>query len=308
MATVLSSAESETASGNRTIRLAAIQCAPADSNKDSNIQRLLQLVDRAAEEGPDYILLNELSTTQYFCDKISEENFGFAETIPGPTTRLFAEKARKHSCTIILPMFEKGSVEGEYYNSAVIIDQRGSVVQGTLPEGEKVHCYRKVHIPSRLSAPYCHEKVYFKSGQGFPIFSINNVNIGVIICFDRSFPESWRVLALQGAEIVFLPMAGSGWRSELFEVELRTRAFENGIFIVAANKIGTEQVGDSKRDFFGKSVVVDPLGSVLAKSKDAGSDEIIVSDIDLKQVSSARLKFAYLRDRHPEKYGLITRP
>ena len=157
----------------RLIRVAVIQRGPAVEDKQTNLNNNLRLIDEAARENPDYILLNELSTTPYFCATQNSRHFDWAEHIPGPSTQAVAQKALEHRCCIVFPLFEKGPLEGMYYNSAVVIGPDGNIIQGVLPDGSRVDRFAKVHLPRievvkpesilRMDEPY-----YFSAGPGFP--------------------------------------------------------------------------------------------------------------------------------------------
>lgn len=192
------------------------------------------------------------------------EYSNWAEPIPGPTIRLLGEKAKEYGCHIIAPIFEKGPVEGEYYNSAALISPDGNLVYGTLPDGTKVKCYRKNHLSrSTVKDRVVDEHFYMKAGPGFPIFQAKKATIGVLICRDRMFPEAWRVLALQGAEIVFVPIASSGLFKEQFIRGMRTWAEENQLFIVGCNRGGMEDLEGRKVQYFGLSCICGPSGKLI---------------------------------------------
>ena len=155
----------------RPVSVALIQCGSATESKEENLKSNLRLLDKAAQKNPDFICFSELSTTPYFpMSEYDNEYFEWAEPIPGPTTSVLAEKARQHQCYIIAPFFEK--TELEYYNSAVVLGPDGDIVQGKLPGGRVVGCYRKNHIPSLpgLHKGRGNEKWYFGFSADFDSF------------------------------------------------------------------------------------------------------------------------------------------
>ena len=292
-------------------KIALIQAGPSGADRAKNVSSLLELVDQACRrDRPDFVVLPELSTTQYFCGDFNTKYFEWAEPIPGPTTERFSKKARELGCHVLLPLFERGPLSGEFYNSVAVIDDGGAILEGTLADGSRVNAYRKVHIPTiaRPPDPGTIEKNFFKPGPGFAVFETKLGRIGCLICYDRSFPESWRSLSLLGAEIVFVPLASpTARREETFLYELRTAAVQNGIFVAACNKGGLERV-EADRNFFGSSCVIDPMGEIVALGPRAKGNVIVTARVDLSKIDNVRIKYPYLRDRRPEVYSAITNP
>ncbi|MBW1962619.1 MAG: hypothetical protein JRJ04_14345 [Deltaproteobacteria bacterium] len=294
---------------SRNVKVSTIQCGAASMDKKTNIERNLQWVDRAAVYEPDFILLSELSTTPYFCGDYKMEYFDWAEPVPGETTQRFGEKAKAIGAHIILPLFEK-TAEKQFYNSAVLIGPDGEIIPGILPDGSQVPAYRKVHIPASVDFETnilrSNEKFYFSPGPGFPVFNTTLGVVGILICWDKRFFEAWRLLALQGAEIIFNPIATWGrWREETFGIELRIMAMNNQLAVVGVGKAGTESL-DYNRDFKGGSFIVDPWGNVIASSE-AEEGKITQAEIDLGEIEKARASTPMYRDRRPELYELLTK-
>jgi len=260
-------------------------------NKDANVDKALKLIEEAANRGAKVVLLQELFNTEYVCFRRVRDFdvFRYAEPIPGATTTRIGEAAKRHGIYVIAPIFEKAA-PGVYYNTAPVID----------PHGRVIGKYRKTHIPAVRSL----EKLYFRPGSDYPVFKTDLGTLGIVICYDRLFPENWRIVTLEGAEIVFVPTAtlipqgeDSGW-----EPLLRTRAYENKIFVVGVNRVGKEE----STEFYGKSMIVDPWGRVLAKT--GGEDAVVSATIDLDDVDRARIEMPVLRDLRPEIYGRLTYP
>jgi N-carbamoylputrescine amidase len=275
---------------------------PASTDVEKNLEYYITMIDRLFEEHrSDFIVLPELFTTPYFCGTHDKKFFELAETIPGRTTDRLAEKAREYGCYILASIFEK-VVPGEYYDSAALIDPDGNIVMGVLPDGNLMKCYRKTHVATL----YAHttrtdEKFFFRPGQGFPTFDTKFGKIGVLICYDRSFPEPWRSLVLQGAELILLPVVSYGFRRKAFTTELQTRAMENIVFCAAANRGGPEDV-EFEVTCFGASVALDPRGEVIVEGSDDTGPEIILAHMDLAEVEKVRIDIPYLRDRRPDIY------
>lgn len=272
------------------ITVSAIQVSNVTNDKEAMLNKVFQYVEEAAEKGAKIISLGELFQTEYFCSIKNDDTFALAETIPGPTTNKLAEIAKELGVAIIGSLFEEDN--GKYYNTAVLVG----------PDGEHVGIYRKTHIPNvHYGNVNTNEDYYFLPGdKGFPVFDVFGVKVGILICFDRSFPEAWRELKLAGAEVVFVPTASSGWRGELWETELIVRAAENNLFVVAPNRGGYQ----GKLSFFGKSVIINPFGDILHM---AGKDEevAIVEQLDLSEIKVAETKSPYMKFRRPEIYVKI---
>ena len=297
----------------RPVKIALIQRGPA-KDKDNTRRDLLAQFDNILEkERPDFIMPIELCTTPYFPAVSDERYFDWAEPIPGPTTDLFAEKARKYEACIILPIFEKGPLEGIYYNSAVVLGPGGNIIQGKMADGTLVPRYTKTHIP-KLMGPQGYivdETFYFTPGNGFPVFDTPKARIGILICHDRRFPEAWREVVLQGAEIVFVPVDSpvlgvkkGATFEDMFVAELRTRALENCVWVCATNQGGIETVQDKKNEFYGRSCIINPTGKVV-KLAPASQPAVISAVIDLSEVATARRFLNTFNRRRPELYKLI---
>lgn len=302
---------------NRMVKVTLIQRGPAVEDKEKTSRDLLRQFDEVlTKEHPDFIMPIELCTTPYFPAVRDDRYFQWAEPIPGPTTDLFGKVARKYDTCIILPIFEKGKLEGVYHNSAVVIGPDGEIIHGTLPDGSRVHRYAKTHIPA-ITTPqgWVDETYYFAAGSSFPVFDTPKGRIGILICHDRRYPEAWRELSLQGAEMVFVPTdsmivspeGGGATTEDMFIAELRTRALENCLWVCAANQGGIEQVQGKKHTFYGNSCIIHPSGQVIARAP-SSEPAVISAAIDLADVDRVRRFMYTFKRRRPELYRLTIRP
>lgn len=302
----------------RPIRLSLIQGGGLCEDKKENLKKVLESIEKVAQENrPDFILLNELSMTPYFVfAPKKEEYYEWAEPIPGPSTDAVGEKAKKYGCTIIFPIFQRKEEEKEgYYNSAAVIGPDGKIISGTLPDGRKANHYAKVHLAKTVYPRFLgDENVFFKPGFGFPVFETPKAKIGLLICYDRRFPEAWRTLALKGAEIIFIPLAAVAYKvgkekavtiEEQFESELRQRALDNLVYAVACNKGGPETVGGKESLYFGRSCVIDPTGVAVDRAP-ANEPGILNVTIDMEELTEARKTFLYYDARKPQFYLPVT--
>ncbi len=300
---------------DRFVKLTVFQGGPATENIDENRERILDKVDEIAEgERPDFLLLGELTTLPYIGAVLDQKYFEWAEPIPGPTTALFAEKAKKHGVCILLGIFEKAKYEGVYYNSLVVLGPDGKIVPGLFPDGRKTLRYVKTHIPYVIRDPSKYnEAYYFTPGFGFPVFDTPKAKIGLTLCFDRHFPEPFRILALQGAEIIFNPNVAMGFKAtaegasmaETFLTELQTRALENSLWLSVANKVGTETLQGVETHCYGTSAIIDPTGKAVVTAP-ADRQAVISHEANLEDVARTRKMLPLFRARRPHLYSLIS--
>ena len=269
----------------RKVKIACVQMGMKMEDKEANLNTASRLLVEAGKKGVQIALLPELFNTEYFAWWNDRKYFLFAEPIPGPTTKVLCEIAKKHKMYIVAPFYEEEG-PGIYYNSAVLINDDGEIT------GKQ----RKMHMPAVRSL----EKIYFTPAQAnYPVFKTKYGHIGICICYDRLFPEVMRALTLNGAEIIFNPVAGTIYP----EVStLDTRALENVIFVIAANRVG-EEGGHRYR---GGSMFVNPEGKIFAQAGD--QEELLIETIDVEDVRKTRDKYPYLRDRRPELYGRLLEP
>ena len=283
---------------SRIVKCAHIQASNALSEgtpneiKQAMIDKHLPLIDQAGAAGVQILCLQEIFSGPYFCAEQDTKWYQTAETIPGPTTDLMAEYAKKYKMVIVVPIYEE-AISGVYYNTAAVIDADGTYL------GK----FRKIHIPHTW--PGFWEKFYFKPGNlGFPVFETAYAKIGIYICYDRHFPECARVLALNGAEILFNPSATTTGKSQyLWEMEQPAQAVANGVFIGANNRVGIEKPWEFG-EFYGSSYFVNPKVELLVKGS-SDQDEVVIADLDLEEIRMVRDGWQFFRDRRPEMYTEI---
>ncbi len=262
--------------------------------KEAMIQKHLPFIEDAGNQGVNILCLQEIFHGPYFCCEQDTKWYQTAEPVPGPTTQQMAELAAKYRMVMIVPVYE-AAMDGVYYNTAAVIDADGGYL-GKM---------RKVHIPHTW--PGFWEKFYFKPGNlGFPVFETAYGKIGIFICYDRHFPECARILALNGARILFNPSATTHGKSRyLWELEQPAQAVANGVFIGANNRVGLEKPWEFGR-FYGNSYFVDPRGEFLVKGSEE-NDELVMADIDLEVIREVRDGWQFFRDLRPDMYGDLTK-
>jgi agmatine deiminase len=276
----------------RQVTIAAIQ-SRTQATLDANVSHAVEMVRRAAGKGAQIVCLPELYRTPYFPQYRKTEVRSFAETIPGESTRVFSRLASELKVAIIVPLFEKAR-GGKYYNSAVVVDERGKLLR----------TYRKVHIPQD---PLFYEKNYFRAGDaGYRVYRTSFAEFAVLICYDQWFPEAARMAALAGAEIIFYPTAigrivghkspDGDWH-DAWETVMRGHAIANGIHVVAVNRVGRED----RLRFWGQSFACDSFGKVLRRAG-AAREEVLVTRLDLSHNRRIREGWGFLRNRRPDTY------
>jgi N-carbamoylputrescine amidase len=256
----------------------------------ANINKAKERVQQAAQSGAGLVCLSELFSAQYFCQREDPKNRALAQEIPGPATDSLAAWARQTGIVLIASLYEKA--KDHFYNTAVVFDKDGTFL------GK----YRKVHIPDDLEH-YYGERYYFSDGDlGFPVFRTHLGVIGVQVCWDQWYPEGARIMADQGAQILFYPTA-IGFQDrgpaainraehEAWQIIQRSHAIANNVFVAACNRVGRE----GNLDFWGTSFVADPLGRLLAKGSE-GSEEIVLADCDLGLIGAVRHDWPFLACR-----------
>lgn len=275
----------------------AITQMSCSSNYDENISKAEKLVEEAAKKGANIILLQELFSNLYFCQVEDYDKFALAEEREkSPLIKHFKAVAKKYGVVLPISFFEKSGTN--YFNSLVMIDA----------DGKDLGLYRKTHIPTGQ----CYEeKFYFSPGDtGFKVFKTKFGRVGIGICWDQWFPETARILALEGAEIILYPTAiGSEpvlvrdsmphWRNTMCG-----HAAANIIPVCASNRVGKEVAGDSSMVFQGYSFIANQYGEVV-EEMDRKEEGIRVHEFDLEEIDKERVSWGVFRDRRPECYGML---
>ena len=183
------------------------------------------------------------------------------------------------------------------------------------PDGRIAGKYRKTHIggerhivvDGELATDLGIESIYFRTGMRFPVFGIGEWRVGIMLCYDTYFPEAARCLALGGAEVILAPFGISDTRKTIWKELLATRAFENMVYLAAANNTGYVPAPDMPIVMGGHSIAIDPYGEELAMAS-YDRDEVLRVDLDRDHLLRARRMHFMFRDRRPEAYGIISTP
>ena len=297
----------------RNLNVAAAQLGPVQKNDDrkSVVSRLINLLREAHSKKAELVVFPELALTtffpRWFVEDIAEADHWYETEMPSAVTRPLFDEAKNLGIGFCLGYAELTKA-GERFNTQILIERDGRVVAK----------YRKVHIPGHEhhepDRPFQHaERYYFTpSNEGFGVWPAFNGRIGMMICNDRRWPESYRVMGLQGVEMIlcgyntplhYVPDpsqdALQGFHNALV---MQSGAYQNGTFVVGVAKGGVEEGVDSLAD----SSIIAPSGEILAKTATNG-DEVITAVCDLDWCNNYKnTLFDFNRYRRPEVYGRIT--
>jgi deaminated glutathione amidase len=259
----------------------------SQGDKEANISRAEELIDEAASRGARLIALPE------YVDYLGEDSVkdDVAESIPGPTTDRFAAKAKQHDAYILGgSMIEQTDTPGKFYNTSTLFN----------PQGELIATYRKIHlfdidIAGDVSA---NESNRILPGNDIVTAEVDGHTVGLTICYDLRFPELYRMLALEGAEIIFVPAAFTEFTGkDHWHTLLKARAVENQCFVVAPGQFGPHEPG---KKCYGHSLAVDPWGTFLA---DAPNQEgVVIAELDFDYLNKIRTQVPSLANRRPSAY------
>ncbi len=281
----------------RSLTVAATQMA-CSSDRAENLARAEVLIRRAAGEGAQVILIQELFETPYFCQDQLPKYFDLARPVEGNEgLARFQALARELGVVLPFSFFERANQA--YFNSVAMVDADGSMLG----------VYRKTHIPD---GPGYQEKYYFNPGDtGFRVWETRFGKIGLGICWDQWFPETARCLVLQGAEVLLYPTAiGTEpqypeWDSrDHWQRVMQGHAAANMVPLVASNRIGVERGAASEMTFFGSSFIADQTGLKVAEA-DRTEEAVLLHTFDLDAIRNLRAQWGFFRDRRPEHYGAL---
>ncbi|HET6606188.1 MAG TPA: N-carbamoyl-D-amino-acid hydrolase [Rhodopila sp.] len=312
----------------RIITVAAAQLGPIQKAEPRSVavDRMVRLLERAHKRGVEFVVFPELALTTFFPrhyhQDIAEADIWFETEMPSNETAPLFNAAKRYGigfhlgyAEITHEADETGRVRKRRFNTAILVS----------PSGQIVLKYRKVHLPGHAEyAPARKvqhlEKRYFEVGNlGFPVIrapmgGLDGINMGMMICNDRRWPEAWRVLGLQSVELVALGyntpslnMEAGGFEAHHLRVfhshlSIQAGCYQNATFAVATAKAGTED----GNELFGHSIIVNPQGEIMAMAT-SWDDELITADCDLGMCELGRTTiFAFEKHRRPEAYGRIT--
>ncbi|MDD5397510.1 MAG: carbon-nitrogen hydrolase family protein [Dehalococcoidia bacterium] len=270
------------------VKIAAVQMNPAIMQNSKNLDKILSEAKNAATNGAELVVFPECALPGYVYSS-REEAMPFMETVPGPATDRLAARCRELGVHIVTGLLEKDG--NRCFNAAVLIGPEGLIGK-----------YRKNHLPF-LGV----DRFLDRGDRPFEVHKTPIGNFGIHICYDCNFPESARVMALLGADILVLPTNWPQGRGKVAKYVVNTRAYENKVHLVAVNRVGEER----GTRFIGTSKIINAWGDTLAQ---AGVDEeqILYAEVSLSEARQKHVVFKpgefemdFIRDRRPELYGKI---
>ena len=284
----------------RHIKVAAAQMGPNNEgmSREEIVERMLDLLERAALDQVELIAYPEMALTTYFPKKIRKDFDQFFENeVPPKCLEPLLRRAAELRVAVHAGFCEKA--DGKYFNTALLTDRDGRLC-GT---------FRKIHLPGTKAADgfaQVYEPYYFEHGDtGYRVFDCAGAKVGLAICQDRRYPESYRSLALQGAEVILIgyntPI--SALALDLNDLCMRAGAYANACFVVGIAKAGIED----GMELIAGSAIINPQGQILAKAATTG-DELVTARIDLDQMTPVRKRWNFLGRRQPQHYTTLLQP
>lgn len=276
----------------------------ARHDRDYNLGEVTRNIQDAGERGIDLVCFHELANTIYFCFRNDPQFREMAEPEDGSSVTGVREAAAAAGIAVVYPYYESADAGTRLFNTALVIDARGEIVGR----------YRKMSIPQILRTVSggetpADERFYFLPGDlGFPIFDVAGLKVGILICYDRHFPEAARALALGGAEVLLVPTATyRPWIRDVWQLELSGHAVANNMYVGGVNRVGVEDGGLPDRSYFGSSMFIDPMGKLVATASDSEA-ELLCVDIDPAVVHQTRELWGFFGARRPDGYSSLTVP
>jgi predicted amidohydrolase len=262
------------------MRIALVQMS-MEENIAANLEKAVEGIRQAAGCGAKLVCFPEIQFSPFFPQFPGGDASGYAMGIDHPAVEALKEPCGELGLVAVPNLYLKEG--GQMYDASPVIGADGVVVGVS----------KMVHV---VQAPLFYEQDYYTpSDTGFQVYDTSAGRIGVVICFDRHYPESLRACALKGAQLIVIPTANTKDEPlELFAWELRVAAVQSGVFVAMCNRVGLEH----KMDFCGESIVVDPNGDVVAKADD--TEQILYAEIDFELIEKSREARPYLNLRRSE--------
>lgn len=248
-----------------------------------NLESSLRAVREAALQRADLILFPEVQLTEFFPQYPGQDVSGYRVGLDSEIVRAFCDAARENQIMVVPNLYLEE--HGKAYDASLLIRKDGTIAG----------VQKMVHVAQ--ADKFFEQDYYTPADDGFQVFETEFGKIGLVICFDRHYPESIRTEALMGADLILIPTVNTKAEpSEMFEWELRVQAFHNSVYIAMCNRVGTE----GEMDFSGESIVVDANGNTILKADDR--EQILYADIDLAQAGEIRSRRPYTNLRRKEFY------
>jgi predicted amidohydrolase len=257
-------------------------------NINQNVAKSINMMEKAANLGADLICYPEVHLYPFFPQFERQNMEHIAIGIDDSIMKRFQEKCLAMNIMAVPNIYLKEG--GKKYDASIPIDSNGKIMGIS----------KMVHIVQ--TKRFFEQDYYTPSDTGFIVYNTPSCKLGIVICFDRHFPESIRTCVLKGAELILIPTVNTKDEDlEMFEWELRVQAMQNSVFIAMCNRVGIED----EMEFCGESIIIDPNGDIIKKAND--SEELILADLNFDQFRKTQKKRRYMDLRRPEVYSLLTK-
>lgn len=264
------------------MRLAMAQMSNSGS-EEGNMRKSLQALKEAAKNGADLVLFPEVQLTEFFPQYPGQDVSCYQRTIDSDIIKQFCSACREYAVMAVPNLYLLEN--GQPYDASILIGKDGNLVG----------VQKMVHVAQ--AEKFYEQDYYTPSDEGFQVFKTEYGTIGIVVCFDRHYPESIRTETLQGADLILIPTVNTKEEPSLmFEWELRVQAFQNSVILAMCNRVGVE----GAMHFSGESMVVDENGEVLVKADDR--EQILYVDINMQKVKNVRVARPYTQLRRTEYY------
>jgi predicted amidohydrolase len=254
-----------------------------EGSVERNLAKSLEFIEKAAARGAELILFPEVQLTEFFPQYPGRNVEEYGIELDSEIVRAFRDACEKNHIAAVPNIYLKEN--GKFYDASLFIDKTGNVIG----------VQKMVHI---AQAEQFYERDYYApSDTGFQVFDTEHGKIGIVVCFDRHYPESIRTESLMGAELILIPTVNT--KSEplqMFEWEVRVQAFQNSVTVAMCNRVGAE--GDMV--FAGESLVTDAKGNIIVKADD--TEQLVIAEVDLQSVGKIRAGKPYTTLRRTELY------
>ncbi|WP_196493062.1 carbon-nitrogen hydrolase family protein [Burkholderia territorii] len=268
---------------SRNLRIALVQLQVECDLLTKNIDVTCRWIEMAKESGADIVLFPEIHLSSFFPQYRARENLAVPLTLASREIMKLREHCRKFSIACLPNIYLR---EGDqFYDATIAIDTHGEIAG----IGKMVHIAQQ-HM-------FYEQDYYTPSNDGFQVIELAGARVGIVVCFDRHYGESFRACARQGAELIVIPTANTKTEPlDVFEAELRAAAFQNNLYVAMANRVGKE----GEMHFAGESMIVDPHGQVICKAGD--TPQLLTKSLNIDWVHQARQNRPYLELLRPEMY------
>ena len=264
------------------MRLAMVQMSNSGS-VGRNLEKSLWAIEEAAEKGAELVLFPEVQLTEFFPQYPGMDVSRYAVSIEDEIVKKFFDACKKYQIMAVPNLYLREA--NGTFDASILIDRSGNVTG----------IQKMVHVAQ--AEQFYEQDYYTPSDDGFHVFDTEFGKIGIVVCFDRHYPESIRTESLQGADLILIPTVNTKAEpSEMFEWEVRVQAFQNSVAIAMCNRVGVE----GEMDFAGESMAVDANGELLARAD--ATEQIVYVDIDLEKSGEVREKRPYTQLRKTEFY------